>query len=327
MEIFTLQGNISGIFIPTRTFTRHTWPKGMVTDVLWTAVVWTLKGLLCMCRFFWVSPYHAINSSPKGSYETSNFPEEKQTTAGPQKKGRPERSNVLHTRLSAAEEEIHTLKSQIAGERVSWEKRFIELQRRQQDLRDQLVSETLTRPCVFLREDVMDVSGDLFHESEVEKNGLRFEEKDQECSSGMQPFCPVERTDLRPLKRHDFNSSVSGSQVSSTSAFGSRSPSVSTSAGSWRSGGRPHRVFVPHSPLDLRLGHRVRVLLPSGQISTGSLRYVGHLESSEGFYLGVELEQADHGQQTGVHQGHCYFECKPGHGAFVSFNKLLMAWE
>ncbi|CDQ81571.1 unnamed protein product [Oncorhynchus mykiss] len=43
--------------------------------------------------------------------------------------------------------------------------------------------------------------------------------------------------------------------------------------------------------------------------------------------MGVELESLEHGQQDGTHRGQCYFECKAGHGAFVPFTKLLMAWE
>ncbi|CAB1333560.1 unnamed protein product [Coregonus sp. 'balchen'] len=96
---------------------------------------------------------------------------------------------------------------------------------------------------------------------------------------------------------------------------------------SWRSYTGPHRVFVPHSPLDLQTGHRVRVLLPSGRISTGTVRYLGHLEGEPDFHMGVELESPEHGQQDGTQSGQCYFECKPGHGAFVPFTKLLMAWE
>ncbi|XP_056143097.1 CAP-Gly domain-containing linker protein 4 [Lampris incognitus] len=122
-------------------------------------------------------------------------------------------------------------------------------------------------------------------------------------------------------------SSLSASQLSLSSAFGSRSGSSTTSMDSWRSSPGPHRVFVPHSPMDLQLGHRVRIMLPSGRISTGTLRFLGHLQGEPDIQLGVELETPDHGQLDGSYRGHSYFECKPGYGTFVPFSKLLMAWE
>lgn len=78
--------------------------------------------------------------------------------------------------------------------------------------------------------------------------------------------------------------------------------------GSWESGPCPRRAFVPHSPMDLQIGHRVRILLPTGRISTGTLRYLGQPHGSSDFYLGVELEQAENVKQTGIHEGQCYFD-------------------
>lgn len=80
------------------------------------------------------------------------------------------------------------------------------------------------------------------------------------------------------------------------------------SVDSWRSGIRPQRAFVPHSPMDLQIGHRVRILLPTGRISTGTLRYLGQLQGSSDFYLGVELELAENVKQTGTYEGQCYFD-------------------
>ncbi|KAM9851786.1 CAP-Gly domain-containing linker protein 3 [Aulostomus maculatus] len=122
----------------------------------------------------------------------------------------------------------------------------------------------------------------------------------------------------------------SGSHLSLSSAVSSRPASASsaTSLRSWRTTSQgPHRVFVPHSPMDLQLGHRVRIMLPSGRISTGTVRFLGHLQGEADLHLGVELQTPDHGLHDGSHRGHSYFECKPGYGAFVPFHKLLMAWE
>lgn len=60
--------------------------------------------------------------------------------------------------------------------------------------------------------------------------------------------------------------------------------------------------------MDLRVGHRVRILLPTGRISTGTLQFLGPVDGSTQFYLGVELEQALNGNQDGSLQGQTYFE-------------------
>lgn len=77
---------------------------------------------------------------------------------------------------------------------------------------------------------------------------------------------------------------------------------------SWRTSRGPHRVFVPHSPMDLELGHRVRIMLPSGRISTGTIRFLGHLQGEAELHLGVELQSPEQGLQGGRHRGQSYFE-------------------
>ncbi|XP_047013148.2 uncharacterized protein LOC108280105 [Ictalurus punctatus] len=99
-----------------------------------------------------------------------------------------------------------------------------------------------------------------------------------------------------------------GSFCANTDSRSTSAMSISTSLGSWRSGTRPQRVFVPHSPMDLQIGHRVRVLLPTGRISTGTLRYLGQPHGSSDFYLGVELELAENANQAGTCEGQCYFD-------------------
>lgn len=56
----------------------------------------------------------------------------------PEGRGQRERTSALHKRLLKAEGEIQELKIEISNQRASWEMRFVELQRRQHDLRDQV---------------------------------------------------------------------------------------------------------------------------------------------------------------------------------------------
>ncbi|XP_058504246.1 CAP-Gly domain-containing linker protein 4 [Solea solea] len=282
----------------------------MTAYILWNVCMWTLKGILCTCRFLWICPYNAIKFLPREQRVTeerqvvvtlSGF-ERKGTAAIP---GSPDRTTALTKRLTKAEKDILSLKTRIACERASWERRFASLQRKQEELRNQPAPEA------------GGTSGDDLGESGVD-NGDMFEE----CSSGLSRY--------KCQHCGSCGRSSSDCQLSSSSALSSRLASSSSSASSmrsWMTSPGPHRVFIPHSPMDLQLGHRVRFMLPSGRISTGTICFLGHLQGEADLHLGVELQTPDHGLHDGSHKGHSYFECKPGYGAFVPFHKLLMAWE
>ncbi|XP_026225976.1 CAP-Gly domain-containing linker protein 4 [Anabas testudineus] len=239
--------------------------------------------------------------------------------------GSPDRTAALHKRLTKTEREILSLKTRISCERASWERRFAELQKKQEELRNQLMnvprSPQLTSEAGgLMKVDRYDDQGELGVD-----NGEVFEE----CSSGLSRLACQQRTCRVSSREDPYASSLSG-QLSSSSALSSRpgsSTSSATSVRSWKMSPGHHRVFVPHSPMDLQLGHRVRIMLPSGRISTGTIRFLGHLQGEADLHLGVELQTADHGLHDGSYKGHIYFKCKPGYGAFVPFHKLLMAWE
>ncbi|XP_008429343.1 CAP-Gly domain-containing linker protein 1 isoform X1 [Poecilia reticulata] len=287
----------------------------MTAYILQTFFTWTYKGILCTCRFLWICPYNAIKFLPREAHiieEKSRQVtqhvayESKMTAAIP---GSPDRVNALHKRVIKTEREILSIKTRIACDRASWEKRFSELQRQQEELRNQVFSEAEILLKVGTCEEQRDNGDDL-----------------DEQSSG---FCQRRRSKVSS-RSGSHSCSLPGSQGSLSTPQSSRSSSSLSSASSvrsWKTSHGPHRVFVPHSPMDLHLGHRVRIMLPSGRISTGTVRFLGNLQGEPELYLGVELQSHDASLCDGSHNGHTYFECKPGHGAFVPFHKLLMAWE
>ncbi|XP_031432715.1 uncharacterized protein LOC116222492 [Clupea harengus] len=288
----------------------------MVTYILWSALVWTCKGLLFTWRFLWISPYHAIQESPREPYETGRG-------EGWDRASRLKHRPPLQKRLSAAEEDIQKLKNHLNSQKESWERRFLKLQKRQQDLQNQLASEAWVRSGVYLGQEGIQIPRELLFEAMLENGPLsQFDEQGQDF-----PRTTLRRHEMMALRADQNMSSLSSSSACDSSPPSVSSVNTNTSVGSWRSGSGPHRVFVPHSPLDLQVGHRVRVMLPSGRISTGTLRYLGTVGGSQDYQLGIELERADNASQSGVLQGQHYFECMPGHGAFVPFQKLLMAWE
>ncbi|KAE8289067.1 hypothetical protein D5F01_LYC12946 [Larimichthys crocea] len=196
-------------------------------------------------------------------------------------------------------------------------RRFAELQRQQEVLHNQLVSQV----GVMGKEGSCDDHG----ESGAD-NGVAFEP----CSSDLSRMMYQHRGSEVSSSGDTNISSLSGSQLSSSSVLSSRtafSSCSATSTRSWRTSQGPHRAFVPHSPMDLELGHQVRIMLPSGRISTGTIRFLGYLQGEAELQLGVELQTPDPGLHDGSHKGYSYFECKPGYGAFVPFHKLLMVWE
>lgn len=280
----------------------------MTSYILWTAFTWTFKGILCTCRFLWICPYNAIKFLPRERHVTEDTSQQLKQLVGSESKaipaipGSPDRTTALHKRLTKTEKEILSLKTRVACERASWERRFGELQRKQEELCNQLASQAGVLVNVG--------GGDEQGEAGVD-NGEAYEE----CSVMYQ------HRESEVSSRSDTYASSLSSRPSSSSS------SSATSVRSWRMSKGPHRVFVPHSPMDLELGHRVRIMLPSGRISTGTIRFLGHLQGEADLHLGVELQTPDHGLHDGSHRGHSYFECKPGYGAFVPFHKLLMAWE
>ncbi|XP_064202746.1 uncharacterized protein LOC135260911 [Anguilla rostrata] len=126
----------------------------MAERILRSTVAWAMRGLLCACRFLWVSPYNVADRPRKtGPICDSHF----ENITGPESESRAKRTHqegrdVLHNQLVKAAGEIQQLKSQLASQRASWEKRFVELQRRQQVLREQLASKTFVRTGVFLKD-------------------------------------------------------------------------------------------------------------------------------------------------------------------------------
>ncbi|XP_040020514.2 uncharacterized protein LOC120810216 [Gasterosteus aculeatus] len=296
----------------------------MTAYILGTAFAWTFKGILCTFRFLWICPYNAIQFLPRESHiieDTNRQPKQVVERAHPSASegkgiaaipGSPDRATALHKRLTKTETDILSLKTRVACERASWDRRFAELRRKQEELLNQLAAQA---------GESVRVGGGGEHESE---SGVDNGELFEDCSSGLS----------RPMYQHRGSEVLSSgdacagslSESHSSSSLSSRA-SFSSATRWWRTSKGPHRVFVPHSPMDLELGHRVRVLLPSGRISTGTIRFLGPLQGEADLHLGVELQTPDNELHDGSHRGRSYFECKPGCGAFVPFHKLLMAWE
>ncbi|XP_046849662.1 uncharacterized protein LOC124443175 isoform X3 [Xenia sp. Carnegie-2017] len=100
-------------------------------------------------------------------------------------------------------------------------------------------------------------------------------------------------------------------------------PSSSTSPKRSPGKGSP---FAPNHPQELHKGMKILVSRTGGNSAQGVLRYIGRLPGKEEkIYVGVELHQPD-GKHDGIFNGKRLFECKPGHGIFVKYDKVIMAY-
>ncbi|XP_044064408.1 uncharacterized protein LOC122881832 isoform X2 [Siniperca chuatsi] len=195
----------------------------MMAYILQTVFTWTFKGILCTCRFLWICPYNAIKFLPREQHITEDTSRKRRQLVGSESKGiaaipgSPDRTTALQKRLTKTEKEILSIKTRIACERASWERRFSELQRKQEELHNQLASQT----GVLVKED----SCDDQRESGVD-NGEVFEK----CSSGFSRIMYQHKGSEVPSRCDTYASSLSGNQLSSSSALSSRPASSSSSA-------------------------------------------------------------------------------------------------
>lgn len=91
------------------------------------------------------------------------------------------------------------------------------------------------------------------------------------------------------------------------------------------------------SPKCLKPGHLAKVIAKNGRIVVGRVRYVGPIVSHSTAdanacanhdletFVGLQLSSGI-GDCDGTYEGRRFFECKPHHGLFVPFKKIVMAW-
>uniref|UniRef100_A0A336ML67 CSON002756 protein n=1 Tax=Culicoides sonorensis TaxID=179676 RepID=A0A336ML67_CULSO len=90
--------------------------------------------------------------------------------------------------------------------------------------------------------------------------------------------------------------------------------------------------FLPRTPETLKVGNLAKVILKSGRIAVGRIRFVGslneesaHCNKEDDTFIGIHLP-SDWGDTDGTYDGKKFFDCPPLHGVFVPFNKIVMAW-
>ncbi|XP_069751920.1 uncharacterized protein [Narcine bancroftii] len=82
---------------------------------------------------------------------------------------------------------------------------------------------------------------------------------------------------------------------------------------------QPLKAYAPRTIFDLKIGLRVKIILPTGKIGTGVLKYIGMLPGVPEVCFGVELQFPENGLRNGTFAGHCYFHCHLPTFRFFSF--------
>ncbi|KAK1139801.1 centrosome-associated protein 350 [Acipenser oxyrinchus oxyrinchus] len=118
----------------------------MVFLLFWSMIERTFRGIIGLWRFVWLNPVPALTALALSKSEDPSSAIETVTDSQPLlgksafketeslKEEEPnlrDCSNLVRKRLFKAESEIQLLKSQITKEKVLWEGRFQELQRKQ----------------------------------------------------------------------------------------------------------------------------------------------------------------------------------------------------
>ncbi|KAM3933439.1 uncharacterized protein RB166_001239 [Leptodactylus fuscus] len=222
------------------------------------------------------------------------------------------------TRLYKFEEKVDSLETDLSGEKELWKTKFQELYLEQQILKEQQQKYIYLEEC-RKSENLMvrntDATDGFVEQNVNMRHGLHKQLGEQ-----------VKSADGRSWSHHNDNSLEGPSDKYShlSTAYSSVSYIDSTNA---QKASKHFRVFVPRSPLDLNIGSRVKILLPSGKVGTGVVYKVGHLPGKEQLYVGVDLVSEECWQHLSKFKVQYKFNSDPSSGVFVPFSKVLMVWE
>ncbi|XP_069612997.1 uncharacterized protein [Ranitomeya imitator] len=224
------------------------------------------------------------------------------------------------SRLNKFQEKIDNLETDLSGEKELWRVRFHELSQDQQTLKEQQQKyvhfEDVRRSDNFMPQYTDATNGVV--ESNVDVNDSLHRRLGDQVKSA------YDRNWTLLNECHGLE----GLSSLKYSSLPSACPCVfSPECTNAENASKCFRVFVPRSPIDLKFGSRVKVLLPSGQVGTGVVYKVGPLPGKDEFQVAVDLEPPECWQQLHKFKAQCKFHSDPPSGVVVPFSKVLMVWK
>ncbi|KAG8588345.1 hypothetical protein GDO81_005955 [Engystomops pustulosus] len=189
------------------------------------------------------------------------------------------------SRLYTFEEKVENLKTDLSGEKELWRTKFQELLIEQQSIKEQqhkyVHLEEIRRSENLMPQNADAIPGVV--ESNVDVgDGLhrRFGEQVKSAYGRNRPFM------------NEYDSLEGPSSLKFTSLPMGYS-SVNYLDGNAQKASKCFRVFVPRSPLDLNIGNKVKILLPSGKVGTGVIYKMEHQPDKSELQVGVDLESQE----------------------------------
>ncbi|OCT92141.1 uncharacterized protein LOC121400602 [Xenopus laevis] len=215
-------------------------------------------------------------------------------------------------RLQRVEEQMEKLESELCKEKEEWNTKYHELMAEQHIVKVQ--NSIIKIKDTQRLESKMDVPADA-------TNG------DMKCMKD------VRQAISKEVGEHEIQPSTDGTRssegLSSLTSCLCRSRFACTNlvrTYAWTNS-KNLSVFVPRSPLDLKIGSRVKVLLPSGRIGTGGVCTMGLLPEKAELQVGVHLDEPENQQCKVVIEGQHLSSGNQDNGISVPFSKVLMVWE
>ncbi|XP_063810430.1 uncharacterized protein LOC135035683 isoform X2 [Pseudophryne corroboree] len=288
-----------------------------------------MKAALCkivsLCSLAWIMPAISLgkDSSTEENMQRPIIKQENLNSDGEELREVLRQIKDISTsslsRQYRYEEKVEMLQSDLIGEKELWRTRYQELLLDQQALKDQQEKcyplkeykkpEHLVPPFVDVTDGILEPGKDI-------RDGLhrRLGDKVKICAH-----------DYSNLTLIDGYNSLEQPLISNLPIPSSpvNFPGSTNSCATHKC----FRVFAPRSPFDLKVGNRVKVILPSGRIGIGAVCKVRQLPGKVEFHVGVDLEPPNYWQQGGVFKGQHNFNSDPGSGVSVPFSKVLMVWE
>nr|DBA33643.1 TPA: hypothetical protein GDO54_001292 [Pyxicephalus adspersus] len=222
-------------------------------------------------------------------------------------------SSTSISRLYTFEEKVGKLESDLSGEKELWRSRYQELLVEQQAMKEQQERCILPESTKCENQGHDDTDG--IAESDINSGeGLRRRLGD-----------PV-NTCTHPCKNLRTLDGYMSIEVPSSFTCCSSVENVPISHPSRLKSHRCFRVFVPNSPLDLKIGSRVKVILPCGKVGTGAVCKLGQFPGKMEFQVGVVLE-SPHPHQLWDFKGQSNLSSDSCSHVIIPFSKVLMVWE
>ncbi|XP_073471631.1 uncharacterized protein [Aquarana catesbeiana] len=313
MGIFHLLSILSKAFCKILSLCSMAW-----NPFFWCKITW--RFLLQFSQEVSSSLIFGQNSATEEDKQKPSLENEVQQSDGEELKKELKRmqdiSSTSISRLYTFEEKVGKLESDLSGEKELWRTRYQELFEEQQALKEQeRCNLTESTKCENPGQPSFDNTDGIVETSINGDDVLRRRLGD-----------PV-NTCTHPCKDLRTIDGYKNLEVPSSFTCCSALESFSVSFPSRMKSHRCFRVFVPNSPMDLKVGSRVKVILPCGKVGTGAVCKIGQLPGKVEFQVGVVLELQQPQHQPGDIKGQSKVSSDSCSHVIIPFSKVLMVWE